>query len=295
MVVFPNCKINLGLNILRKRTDGFHDLETVFYPVPLKDALEIVPSSISNFQFPIADSKLSDPPFEISNQKPAIKFTSSGLSIDGSESDNLCTKAYHLLKKDFPELPAIAMHLHKAIPMGAGLGGGSADAAFTLRLLNDKFSLGLSSQQLIQYALQLGSDCPFFTINSPCFASGRGEVLDPITIQLSGYRLVLVNPGIHINTGWAFSTITPSVPIDSIKTIVQQPVTDWKNLLTNDFESPVFSQYPTIKAAKEQLYDKGAVYAAMTGSGSTLYGLFNNDTNPVFDFSSSWLVKNLVL
>ena len=197
MIVFPNCKINLGLKILGKRDDGFHNLETVFYPIPFKDALEI----IANTQ-----------------NKNGVEFTGTGLAVDGEAIDNLCVKAYQLLKNDFPQLPAVKIHLHKAIPMGAGLGGGSADAAFMLRLLNEKFNLNLSTPQLLNYALQLGSDCPFFISNKPCMATGRGEVLEEVAVDLSAYKIVLINPGIHINTGWAFSQLSHfSKPLDSLK------------------------------------------------------------------------------
>ena len=255
MVVFPNCKINLGLHIVSKRQDGFHNIETVFYPINVKDALEIIPSH---------------------NTSEAIIFTSSGLIVDGNTSDNICIKAYHLLKKDFPQLPNIKMHLHKAIPMGAGLGGGSADGAFTLTLLNQKFNLNLSTDQLIDYALQLGSDCPFFIINQSCYATGRGELLEKINIDLSKYKIVIVNPGIHVNTGWAFSQLTPALPEISIKEIITLPVSQWKSSLQNDFEKPVFEKYPVIKEIKEEFYLLGAVYAAMSGSGSTVYGIFEN-------------------
>jgi 4-diphosphocytidyl-2-C-methyl-D-erythritol kinase len=254
VVSFPNCKINLGLHILGKREDGFHNLETVFYPVPFRDALELIPSTNTD-----------------------IEFTATGLAVDGNTTDNLCVKAYHLLKKDFPEIPAVKIHLHKAIPLGAGLGGGSADAAFMLKLLNEKFHLNLSTDQLINYALQLGSDCPFFIINKPCFATGRGEVLEEITVDLSGYKIVLINPGIHINTGWAFSNITPALTQKSIKEIIQQPISSWKEALKNDFETAVFTAHPAIKAIKETLYAQGAIYAAMSGSGSTVFGIFNTN------------------
>lgn len=262
MLLFPNCKINLGLHILSKRQDGFHNLETVFYPIALKDALEIIPSQASS-----------------------VEFTSSGLTVDGTEADNICIKAYHLLKRDFPQLPFIKLHLHKAIPMGAGLGGGSADGAFTLQLLNTKFNLALSVQQLIDYALQLGSDCPFFIINKPCYATGRGELLEGIDITLTGYKIVIVNPGIHVNTGWAFSQITPAEPHKKLKKIIAQPIATWKAELINDFENPVFEKYPAIKNIKEELYNKGAVYAAMSGSGSTVYGIFEKeiDLSPFTD------------
>ena len=254
MLLFPNCKINLGLHILNKREDGFHNLETVFYPIALKDALEIIPSPGSS-----------------------IAFTGSGLTVDGTEADNICIKAYHLLKRDFPQLPFIKLHLYKAIPMGAGLGGGSADGAFTLQLLNKKFNLELSVQQLIDYALQLGSDCPFFIINKPCYATGRGELLEGIDITLAGYKIVIVNPGIHVNTGWAFSQITPAEPQKKLKEIIAQPIATWKAELINDFEAPVFEKYPEIKNIKEELYNKGAAYAAMSGSGSTVYGIFEKE------------------
>ena len=218
MLRFPNCKINLGLHILNKREDGFHNLETVFYPVTFKDALELIPNT---------------------NNDSAIEFTQTGLAVDGNTADNLCVKAYHLLKKDFPQLPAVKIHLHKAIPMGSGLGGGSADASFMLNLLNEKFKLKLSTPQLLNYALQLGSDCPFFIINKPCLATGRGEVLEELAVDLSMYKIVLINPGIHINTGWAFSNIRPAQPKKSVKEIVQQPVETWKNELENYFEAPV--------------------------------------------------------
>ncbi|RTL60638.1 MAG: 4-(cytidine 5'-diphospho)-2-C-methyl-D-erythritol kinase [Sphingobacteriales bacterium] len=272
MIVFPNCKINLGLTITRKREDGYHDLETVFYPIALKDALEVI-------QQPDANASTT--------------FTQSGITVEGQPGNNLCLKAYHLLKRDFPQLPGIQMHLHKVIPMGAGLGGGSSDAAFTLKLLNQKFNLGLSVKQLIDYGLQLGSDCPFFIINQPCFATGRGEFLQKIKLDLSAYHIVLVNPGIHVNTGWAFTQLIPQAPQKSVETIIQQPIESWKNELINDFEKPVFEKYPEIKAIKDKLYDAGAVYASMSGSGSTVYGLFT--TNPVLNnsFLAHYFVKQL--
>lgn len=254
MLSFPNCKINLGLRILNKREDGFHNLVTVFYPVGIKDALEIITSS---------------------SQK--IEFTQTGLTVQGAAADNICVKAYHLLKKDFAQLPGIKMQLHKTIPMGAGLGGGSADGAFALQLLNTKFELNLSQQQLIDYALQLGSDCPFFIINKPCYATGRGEIMEPVSLDLSAYKIAVVNPGIHINTGWAFSQLSggfkPPVS-DSLQQIILQPIQSWKDELKNDFETAVFESHPEIKAIKETLYTLGAVYAAMSGSGSTVYGIF---------------------
>lgn len=255
MIVFPNCKINLGLHILGKRPDGFHDLETVFYPVALNDALEVVQNKESH----------------------NIQFQITGLTIDGNPEDNICQKAYYLLKKDFPDLPAIRIHLHKAIPLGAGLGGGSADGAFTLLLLNKKFSLGLTEMQLIEYALRLGSDCPFFIKNKPCFATSRGEVMHEVPLDLASFKIMIINPKIHINTGWAFSRITPGRSSFPIREVMNTPVNNWQNRLTNDFELPVFEAFPEIKSIKEQLYNMGAVYASMSGSGSTVYGLFNKE------------------
>jgi 4-diphosphocytidyl-2-C-methyl-D-erythritol kinase len=266
MVLFPNCKINLGLNIIRKREDGYHDLETVFYPIGLKDALEGIKSGVSSLE-------------------PGVLFSSSGLRVAGEMVDNLCVKAWHLLKQDFPDLPGMQMHLHKIIPMGAGLGGGSSDGAFALRLINDVCALNLSQEQLIKYALQLGSDCPFFILNKPCFATGRGEKMQPVELDLSQYHFVLVNPDIHVSTAQAFSKITPQIPSRSISEIIQLPVSEWKNCLVNDFEKTVSELYPAIAAIKQELYQQGAVYASMTGSGSTVFGLFNKATNHHFNFA----------
>jgi 4-diphosphocytidyl-2-C-methyl-D-erythritol kinase len=273
VIGFPNCKINLGLYILDKRTDGFHNLETVFYPIKLMDGLEIIQQ---------------DNPSE-----KGIEFTHSGLVIDAKTEDNICIKAYHLLKKDFPQLPGIKMHLHKAIPAGAGLGGGSADGAFTLLLINQKFKLGLTEKQLIDYALQLGSDCPFFIYNKPCFATARGEKLEKITLDLSAYKIVLVNPKIHVNTGWAFSQIHPSHLRPSLKDAISRPVVEWRENLQNDFEALVFSHFPEIKLIKEQLYEQGAIYASMSGSGSTVYGLFEYEVEPQLQFPSHYFMKFL--
>ena len=254
MICFPSCKINLGLRITQKRADGFHALETVFFPISIKDALEII--------------------IEPDTNAAPITFTSSGLAINGDPSDNLCFKAYGLLKKDYPTIPNIKMHLHKTIPMGAGLGGGSADGAFTLVALNQLFNLQLSVDKLMQYALTLGSDCPFFIINTPAFATGRGEILKPINVNLDGYRIVIVNPGIAISTKLAFSLITPKVPDTNMEAIICEPVTLWKEKLINDFEQPIFNSFPELANIKETLYQKGAIYASMTGTGSTVYGIF---------------------
>jgi len=270
LIVFPNCKINLGLHILQKRSDGFHNLETVFYPIAFQDALEII-----QHPQPSTDTE----------------FSTSGLKVDGHLSDNICVKAYRLLKKDFTELPAIKMHLHKTIPMGAGLGGGSADGAFALTLLNQKFNLCLDEGTLIKYALQLGSDCPFFIKNTPCYAIGRGEVLESLALDLSLYKFVIVNPQIHINTAWAFSKITPLSSRPSLKEIINQPIEQWKEGLKNDFEEAVFKQHPQIKECKDALYEQGALYACMTGSGSTVYGIFEKKAAPEFFFPTHYFMK----
>jgi len=269
MITFPNCKINLGLNIIAKRTDGYHDLETVFYPLQLKDAVEII-------------------------QSEKTKLSISGLPVDGNASDNLCLKAYHLLKKDFPGLPPVNIHLLKTIPLGAGLGGGSADGTFMLKLINDKFKLEIPGNDLNKYARQLGSDCPFFILNKPCFATGRGENLEEINLNLKGFKIVLIYPGIQINTGWAFSNIKSGAPTKSVKEIVKQPVSTWKDELKNDFEEPVFSKYPEIKKIKDSLYNDGTVYASMSGSGSAVYGIFNSEKTIPLLYPEKYLVKELV-
>ncbi len=271
MVVFPNCKINLGLNILRKREDGYHALETVFYPVPLKDALELIPSPDST------DEK-------------TIRFTQSGLTITGDTANNLCIKAWQLLKDDFPQIGAVDCHLHKVIPMGAGLGGGSANGAFMLQLLNEIFHLALTPETLSYYALQLGSDCPFFITNKPCLASGRGEILTPLSLDLSNYRFILVYPGIHISTAEAFAGIRPANPTLPIMEIIKHPVTEWKDLLLNDFEKPLSATYPILAAIKEALYRHGAVYASLSGSGSTVYGLFEKTHTRPFTGHPEWMI-----
>lgn len=271
MITFPNCKINIGLNIIGKRTDGFHNLETVFYPLPLYDCLEIITLSGNNTE-------------------PAL--STSGLYVDGDITSNICYKAWCLLKTRYPQLPAVAMHLHKAIPMGAGLGGGSADGAFMLKMLNDKYNLAIGEQQLIQFALELGSDCPFFIINKPCFASGRGEVLQPLTLDLSNYYFVIINPAIHVNTGWAFKQLQLQQPALPLLQAIQTPVETWKYKIVNDFEKAVAEKYPAIQAIKSTLYERGAVYASMTGSGSTVFGLFAQQPE-LPSFPPEYLVKVL--
>lgn len=266
MISFPNCKINLGLYVTAKRTDGYHDLETVFFPVPLNDILEFIPSSTESFH-------------------------TSGIPVLGNASDNLCLKAYGLMKQQHPELPPLSIHLHKVIPMGAGLGGGSADGAFMLSMLNSYFSLGHSEEELIQMALMLGSDCPFFIINQPAHALGRGEVLTRIRLSLKGLYLSIVNPGIHVSTAEAFRGVTPRPTTTDLKNRLLEPVETWKEWLGNDFETGVFALHPAIRQVKQKLYDAGAAYASMSGSGSTVYGIFRQ--KPSLSFPGTYLIQTV--
>jgi 4-diphosphocytidyl-2-C-methyl-D-erythritol kinase len=253
MIAYPNCKINLGLSIVAKRSDGYHELETIFYPVALNDMVEIIHGN---------------------TQVDQVEFTSTGLPVPGTINQNLCVKAYEILKKDFPNLPKVKIHLHKQIPMGAGLGGGSSDATSVLKILNQLFNLGLDQNKLISYAAQLGSDCAFFVFENACHATGRGEILNPYHCDLSNYQIVLIHPAIHVSTAWAFSQLIPSTKQKSIAEIVAQPIESWKTDLINDFESPIIKAHPIIGEIKNNLYLQGAVYASMSGSGSSLFGIF---------------------
>ena len=274
MIVFPNSKINLGLYIIRKTEKGYHDLETIFYPVALRDALEIIEHKHYSKQH-------------------TLPFTSSGLPIKGKPASNLCVQAYRILKKDFPELPAVEIHLHKVIPSGAGLGGGSADAAFALKALNELFELGLTKKQLLDYAAELGSDCPFFIINKPCFAEGRGEKLREIELDLSAYKIIIVNPGIHIDTGRAFMHVHPAQPDIDLKEIIKKPVERWKDHMANDFEKPIFAQHREIVDIKDYLYLNGAIYASMSGSGSSVFGIFPKDKAVNLSFPSAYFIAEV--
>ena len=253
MLRFPNAKINLGLFITRRREDGYHDLETVFYPVhTLRDALEIVPAA---------------------GREGELHLT--GLPVGGDKGGNLVWRAYILLKERYPQsVPALDIYLHKAIPMGAGLGGGSADAAFLLQMLNDYCEIGLDGATLEAFALQLGSDCPFFIRNTPQYARGRGEIMEPIALDLSPYRIEVVCPEVHVSTRAAFSRVMPKPAPFDLRTLPQVPVSEWREVLRNDFEESVFTQFPEIKAIKERMYGEGAVYASMSGSGSAVFGVF---------------------
>lgn len=256
MITFPNAKINLGLHITEKRPDGYHNLETVFYPIPLDDALEI--------------HLLNSP----SNCKYALHL--SGIEVTGKVEDNLVVKAYLLLDKNF-QLPPIDIHLFKHIPSGAGLGGGSADAAYMLKLLNERFSLNLTVEQLERYAATLGADCAFFIRNQPTFAEGIGNIFSPIPLSLTGYQLVVVKPDIFVSTREAFSQIKPHRPEYSLRESLSHPIEEWKESVVNDFEASVFPQYPAIKEIKKELYRQGAAYASMSGSGSSVFGLFKTE------------------
>lgn len=266
MITFPNAKINLGLNIISKRPDNYHNLETIFYPVDLQDALEVVDAQ----------------------DETGCNLHISGLKIDGDPQKNLVVKAYNFLKERFP-LPPVDVYLHKVIPFGAGLGGGSSDAAFMLRLLRDKYTLPLTDNELMIIASRLGADCPFFLLNKPVLAGGIGNEFSPVRLSLKDYFLVLVKPDILVSTAEAYSLVKPVRPEISLSDIIEKPVEEWKKLMVNDFEQSVFSRYPEIEAIKNVLYESGAVYASMSGSGSSVYGLFTKSVDLSEKFSGCFL------
>jgi 4-diphosphocytidyl-2-C-methyl-D-erythritol kinase len=253
MIVYPNAKINIGLNILNKRADGFHNIESCFFPIKLCDILEIVES----------------------NSK--TQFHSSGIPIPGDSNNNLCVEAWRILHKNF-QIPAVEMHLHKQIPIGAGVGGGSADGAFALKAIAELFNLKLSVKELENYAAQLGSDCAFFIQNTPAFAEGRGELLTEIILNLDSYKLVLINPGIHISTAEAYGGVTPKIPEIKLPRLIREKISEWQGKILNDFEQGVCLKHPEIAEIKRTLIEKGAIYASMSGSGSTVYGIFDSKT-----------------
>lgn len=270
MITFPNAKINIGLNIVEKRADGYHNLETVFYPIPVKDALEFVPS-----------------------KKGETSFCLSGIDVDGDAESNLVMKALRLLEKDF-EIPPLEIHMEKAIPFGAGLGGGSADAAFMLKMLNQAFQLHLSDEQLEVYAAKLGADCAFFIKNKPVFATGIGNVFEPIDVSLKGYFLVLVKPDIHVSTPMAYSLVKPHAPEYPIKEWLKRPIEEWKERVLNDFELSVFTKFPAIGEIKDELYRQGALYASMSGSGSSVFGLFDKQVDLSSLFKDCYVFQNFL-
>ena len=257
MITFPIAKINLGLNVVERREDGYHNLETVFYPVPIKDALEV---QVMDEAFPSA---------------VACDLKVTNIQIEGDEQRNLVVRAYHLLKEDFPTLPRLHVHLWKGIPTQAGMGGGSSDCAYMIMLLNSMFGLGMTDEQMMEYAARLGADCAYFIKSIPCYAEGIGERLQPIGLDLTGWHIGVVRPDIPVPTKEAFSRIHPHRPQKNCREVVTQPVETWRQELVNDFEESVFALHPEIGAIKERLYAMGATYAAMSGSGSALFGLFH--------------------
>lgn len=274
MIIYPNAKINLGLNVVEKRPDGYHNLETVFYPIPLQDAIEI--TAVDN-------EKQTE-----ENVDYRLKVT--GNLLDGTPDDNLVIKAYRLLRNDFDIAPC-AFNVFKHIPTGAGLGGGSSDAAFTITALNDRFGLGLTDTQMEKYAARLGADCAFFIRNKPVMATGIGNVFSPIDLSLKGKTLVLVKPDIFVSTPDAYRLVKPHKPEQSLAELLKQPIETWKDNVKNDFEVSVFAKYPEIAGIKDMLYDLGAVYASMSGSGSSVFGIFDQPLEHVDDSFAGYFCR----
>jgi 4-diphosphocytidyl-2-C-methyl-D-erythritol kinase len=262
MLCFPNAKINIGLNVISRRSDGFHNIETVFCPIGLTDILEFVPLP-------------GLPPGKST-------FTNTGIRVDGADNNNLCMKAYQLLSGDF-ELPAIEVHLHKIIPMGAGLGGGSSDGAFMLKYLNMQFGLGLNDDQLCDYASHLGSDCAFFIRNRPLFGYERGNRFREVPVFPQNLEIVMVNPGVHIGTAEAYAGVRPGKPMHALEELIRMPVEKWRDAVFNDFEESIFPRHPDIGVIKNTFYQTGAVYASMSGSGSSVYGLYKGQAPDLKD------------
>ena len=274
MICFPNAKINLGLNIVSKRTDGYHNIETIFYPIALKDALEILPSS----------------------DRKAYRLYETGIDIYSRGEQNLVVKALSLLGEQ-RDIPNIDIHLLKNIPCGAGLGGGSSNATFMLKLLNETYSLGYTNSELMEFAISLGADCTFFLKNKPVFANGIGDNLVDINLSLDDYFIVVVKPNISVSTKEAYASITPKQPAVSLIEIVKKPINEWRNLMHNDFETPIFKKHPVIGDIKQSLYDQGAVYASMSGSGTSVYGLFEKKPSICISevFADYFVWKNYIL
>ena len=264
MLVFPNAKINIGLNIVEKRPDGFHNIESCFYPVGWKDALEITTTTAFSVEF-------------------------DGIAIPGDQSDNICVRAYKLIAEEYP-LPPVKIHLLKAIPIGAGLGGGSADAAFAIKALNDLFELEISFEKQLSYARRLGSDCAFFILNQPAYCFGKGDQFEQIDIGLAGKWIVLVNPGIHISTIEAYAGVVPKPSGSDLREVLRLPVSEWNGMVKNDFEATLFEKYPLLEEIKAELYKQGAAYASMSGSGSTIFGIFDQEKDlvEVFERYKVW-------
>lgn len=262
MISFPNCKINIGLNIVSKRSDGYHDIETVFYPLTLCDALEVLPEGIGRTEDEICIE---------------------GMELEGAAEQNLCMKALRLMQKELP-IPPLKIVLMKKIPVGAGLGGGSSDAAFTLKMVNTLSGAGYTDERLREMASVLGSDCAFFIVNKPAFACGKGDQLSQISVHLEGLTILVVKPPVFVSTAEAYSGTTPTQPERSLKELIQLPVAEWKHVIKNDFEHTIFSRHPEIAAIKKRMYEKGALYASMSGSGSAVFGIFKGPVNAPVDF-----------
>lgn len=275
MILYPNAKINLGLNVVEKRPDGYHNLETVFYPIPLQDALEVQP-------------------LRSSTPDEEYQLKVSGTILDGTPDDNLIVKAYRLLRDEY-KLPPVSMYLYKHIPTGAGLGGGSADAAYTLRALREMFHLDITDERLEEYAARLGADCAFFIKNTPVFATGIGNIFTPLSLSLKGKVLVLVKPDVFVSTKDAYALVTPSRPERTLTQLLAEPIETWKDTVVNDFEKSVFAKYPEIACIKDRLYDLGAVYASMSGSGSSVYGIFDAPVDNVDEKFAGYFCRQRVL
>ncbi|MDO7874059.1 4-(cytidine 5'-diphospho)-2-C-methyl-D-erythritol kinase [Hymenobacter sp. ASUV-10] len=269
MLTFPNAKLNLGLYVTARRPDGYHTLESAFVPLPWCDALELVPAP--------------------ANQSSSLALT--GRPIPGDPATNLCLRAYELLKADFPALPPVQLHLHKIVPIGAGLGGGSADAAFALKLVNSEFDLGLSEDALESYARRLGADCAFFIRNQPVLAVEKGDVFEPLDLNLKGTACAVIYPGLHISTAEAYGRITPRPPQHELRAALAQPMATWRDTVSNDFEEALTPHYPVLGEIKQLLYAAGATYASLSGSGSAVYGLFSgHETVPSLSAKDDYLL-----
>jgi len=271
MLLFPNAKINLGLNVVERRTDGYHNIETIFYPIGLSDVLEVTPSETC-----------SD-----------YSFSSSGIFLPGDPEENLIVKAYRLLRFEY-QIPAVDILLCKQIPLGAGLGGGSSDAAFMLKALNELFELKITKKKLEGLASKLGADCPVFIRNKAVFASGIGNIFKPIKLSLKGYYLLLIKPDIHVSTPEAYSLVAPQKPELSLLESIQMPVREWREVIKNDFEKSVFTNYPEIEVIKNKIYEMGALYASMSGSGSTVYGIFETMPEKTDTFDNCFVSGGLL-
>ena len=271
MLLFPDCKINIGLRIVSRREDGYHNIETVMYPLRgLCDAVEILPS-----------------------ERPGVEFVSSGLLVDSPAEKNLCVRAYRAVSEVCP-LGGVRIHLHKTVPMGAGLGGGSADAAFVIRGLCELFSLGLGVGEMERLAAGIGSDTAFFVADRPALATGRGEVLSPVSLPLQGYRLMVVKPDEFVSTAEAYSRVVPCVPERPLVDALAAPIGTWRDSVVNDFESSVFLRHPVLRSVKETLYRIGALYASMSGSGAALYGIFDREVAVPDEFADMFVHQEVI-